>query len=89
MTSDRPTLMTFPCEYRFKIIGKNHIDFEAFAVGAVRQHFPKMSEAAVTSKESSNGQYISLTIVVQADSQEAIDNAYRMLTASELVLVAL
>jgi len=89
MTTERTSLMAFPCEYHFKVIGKNHIEFEGFVVSTIRQHFPKLSESAVKIRESSSSQFISLTVTVMAESQEAIDNAYRALTASERVLVAL
>lgn len=89
MSNDREHLLEFPCQFPIKAMGKNSAEFEALVVALVRKHAPDLGEAAVISRNSKEGKYLSVTITVHATSREQLDNIYRELTACEQVLMAL
>ncbi len=81
--------MAFPCEFPIKAMGKAEDDFDALIVELIRRHSPDLMEGAVKSKHSKGGQYMSVTVTIQAQSREQLDNIYMELTAEKRVLVAL
>lgn len=85
----RDTLIEFPCNFPIKVLGSAADDFDALVVSIVRKQFPDLREGAVSSKESRQGRYISITVTVQADSQEQLDRLYAELGAHEKILMVL
>lgn len=83
------TLLQFPCEFPIKIMGKNHIDFETAVITIINRHVEDFPEGALTSRTSKNGTYLSITVTIQAQSKDQLDNIYRELSAHELVMMAL
>jgi len=88
MTGDH-TLLEFPCDFPIKAMGKTENDFDALVVEIVRKHCPDLLEGAVKSRLSKAGNYVSVTITIQARSRSQLDNIYMDLTAHEKVLMAL
>lgn len=82
-------LITFPCQYPIKIIGKAGIDFNRSVVPILHQHIPNLNQQAIVIKHSSHGKYASLTVTFAAVSREQIDNLYRALTADSNILFVL
>lgn len=82
-------IMSFPCEFPIKAMGKTAEDFDALIVGIVRKHSADMLEGAVKSRLSKNGRFVSVTVTIKAQSREQLDNIYLELTASDKVLMAL
>ncbi len=82
-------LLQFPCDFPFKIMGKNQQEFEIEVLTIIRKHFSDLRETAISSRTSSDGNYLALTITVQAKSQEQLDAAYQELSSSMQVLMAL
>lgn len=87
MTDD--TLLCFPCELPIKIFGKNEPEFMPEAVAIVRAHIPELDDAHVTSQESREGRFVSLTIRARVESREQADDVYRDLVACARVLMVL
>ncbi len=83
------THLEFPCSFPIKAMGLAATDFDALVVAIVRRHVAELSEGAVSSRPSSNGKYVSVTVTVRAESKEQLDAIYRELTAHERVLMAL
>jgi len=83
------TLLTFPCEFPIKVMGRSSETFETEVVGIVRKHAPDLSEDAVTSRASGKGNYIAVTVIVTATSKEQLDNIYLELNAHEDVMMTL
>jgi len=82
------TLMEFPCSFPIKAMGKAADDVDMLIVEIVRKHYPDLSEGAVKTKPSREGKYISVTVTINAQSREQLDNIYLELTAHERVLMA-
>ncbi len=86
------TLLEFPCHFPIKAMGlhgTDGIDFEALVIELVRRHAPDLGEAAIKTRPSSGGKYLSVTVTVHATSREQLDNIYRELSACEQVMMAL
>lgn len=91
MTTTPPneSLLTFPCDFTIKVFGAATDEFEAAALGIIHKHAPNLSGRAIQSNASANGKYKALSITVQVDSREQLDQIYLDLTASPQVLMVL
>jgi putative lipoic acid-binding regulatory protein len=89
-SSNRPSsALEFPCYFPIKVVGAAGSAFEALTLGIVRKHVPDLSEAAVVSRLSKDGNYQAMTITVHAVSQEQLDALYRELSADEQIIMVL
>ena len=88
MTGDE-SLLEFPCDFPIKAMGKSEENFDALVVGIVRKHCPDLMEGAVKSRLSREGNYVSVTVTIQAESRNQLDRIYMELSAHEKVLMAL
>lgn len=79
----------FPCLFPIKAMGLSADDFDALVVSIVSRHGATIAEGAVSSRPSSNGKYLSVTVTITAENQQQLDAIYRDLTAHERVLMAL
>ncbi|ATX78989.1 hypothetical protein Ga0123461_0554 [Mariprofundus aestuarium] len=75
------TLLEFPCQFPIKVMGNNSANFENEIVMIVRRHIPQLGEAAVKSRPSKTGKYLSVTITFSAQSKAQIDEIYRAVHA--------
>ena len=83
------SLLSFPCEFPIKAMGKAESDFDTLVVGLIRKHSPDLHESAVKSRQSNGGRFVSVTVTIQAQSREQLDNIYMDLTAEKRILMAL
>ncbi|APZ44729.1 YbeD family protein [Acidihalobacter ferrooxydans] len=83
------TLLEFPCDFPIKAFGPAISEFPELVMEMVRCHAPDTPDEALVCKTSSGGRYFSVTVNVRATSRAQLDEIYRMLTASELVTMAL
>lgn len=86
---DEDTIMEFPCRFPIKAMGIAEDGFDVLIVSIVRKHVSDISENAVKSRLSQEGKYISITVNIEAESKQQLDNIYLELTAHEKVLWAL
>ena len=87
--SENESLLTFPCSFPIKIMGRDEESFRHTAVLLVEQHVGKLADEAITTSASRKGNFLSITITIQAQDQEQLDNIYNDLSNHEAVLVAL
>ena len=83
------SLLEFPCEIMIKAMGLADDGFELLVIELVSAHVPNLGEGAVTTRPSSGGKYISVSVRVQAQSREQMDAIYQDLSAHQKVLMAL
>jgi hypothetical protein len=81
--------MNFPTVFPVKVMGANQDDFEHLVVEIIRKHACVVEEEQVVSRLSRNGRFVSVTVQVNAENQEQLDNLYRELSAHERVLMML
>lgn len=86
--SKEGSLMEFPCSFPIKAMGIAIDDFDMLVVEIIRKHYPDVTEGAVKTRPSREGKYVSVTVTINAQSREQLDNIYLELTAHERVLMA-
>ena len=82
-------LLSFPCEFPIKIMGKNHHGFHQAVIEILKRHLDDFETTKISEVESREKNYCSLTVHVNAISQEHLDGIYFDLTASDWVIMAL
>jgi hypothetical protein len=85
----KTSLIEFPCEFPIKAMALAAPELVDALLNLLVPHDPKLTMAAVTTRPSSGGKYIGVTLTVHATSQEQLDNMYRALTSHPLVKVVL
>jgi putative lipoic acid-binding regulatory protein len=81
--------MNFPSVFPVKVMGANQDDFENLVVEIIQKHATISIDEVVTSRLSRNGRFVSVTVHINAESQEQLDDIYRELSAHERVLMIL
>jgi putative lipoic acid-binding regulatory protein len=71
------------------MMGRANAAFSDTAVGLVEQHVGKVAADAIQTSASRNGNFLSITVTIDAKSQEQLDNIYNDLSNHEDILVAL
>jgi putative lipoic acid-binding regulatory protein len=89
MQDEDESPLQFPCEFPIKAMGKADCDLDMIVVEIVRRHAPDLAEGAVYSRASSQGNYTSVTVVVNATSRAQLDAIYQDLVDCEAVIMAL
>lgn len=89
MPQERETLLEFPCRFPIKVIGRAGEDFDLLVARIVRRHAPALGEAAIATRGSSGGKWVSVTVEVQVTDKDQLDAIYRDLSAHERVVWAI
>jgi len=84
----KEALLNFPCEFLIKVFGNNTDQFEMEVITLIRKH-TQLKEDAITNRLSKDQKYLALTVKIDAQSREQLDDIYRELSSSPLVLMAL
>ena len=82
-------LLTFPCRYDLKVIGRQSSRFEAMVQGIVTRHIEAHDLLAVTRRQSGHENYLAITLIINARSREQLDDIYRALSACDEVLFSI
>jgi putative lipoic acid-binding regulatory protein len=80
-------LLDFPCPFPFKVLGVADDALVEQVVAVLQQHAP--GDYSPTTKPSSKGNYLSVTVTVTAQSKEHLETMYSALGQIELVRVVL
>ncbi|MDP1864660.1 MAG: DUF493 domain-containing protein [Thiobacillus sp.] len=87
--SEEETLLKFPTDFPVKIMGERRDDFAQTMVELVQRHAPDFKAETIELRESSGGNYLSVTCVIRATSRSQLDALYREITAHPWVKMAL
>jgi len=87
--SNRDTLFEFPCDFPLKVMGRRTDDFRSLVLGIVQKHAGEIDATRIEERPSKDGNYLSLTCTLRAQSKEQLDALYRELTSCEKVLIVL
>ena len=82
-------LLAFPCEFPIKMMGRETPAFHETARSLVEKHTGPLADEAIQSTLSRNGRFVSITVTVNAQSQQQLDDIYRDVSSHEDVLMAL
>ena len=89
MMMTQPTLFEFPCDFPLKVMGRRSDEFRTLVMEIVERHVGSLDPARVQQRASKDGNYLSVTCTLRAESKEQLDELYRELTACEQVLYVL
>lgn len=89
MAAAKESLIKYPCDFPIKVMGPSHADFENTIAALVKSLVPEFDPQSITSRPSSSGNYIGLTVTVRVHSRAQLDEIYRALTGHEMVSVVL
>ena len=81
-----PTLLEFPCAFPIKAMGRNSGEFQSVVTEIVFRHAQLFSGEQVRTRASGVGNFLSVTITVNAESREQLDRIYHELTDCKQVL---
>ena len=79
----------FPCEYPIKVLGVASVRFQADVLEIVHRHTNTVSRDKITERASRKGNYISITIVIEATGEEQLKNLFEDLMRQENVKLVL
>lgn len=81
----KDTLLSFPCRFPIKVMGASSEDFASVIHRMALALDPSFDANTTETRPSAKGNYIGLTIYVNASSQEHLDEVYRTLSTHPLV----
>lgn len=84
-----PGKIQFPAEFPIKVMGRMDADLARLTRTIIERHAGTLAADQVRERPSAAGNFLAVTFVIQAASQEQLDSIYRELTACEAVLMAL
>lgn len=85
MSTEKESVIEFPCDFPIKVMGRAEQDFAQIMTDLVLEHDPTLDPATVEMRPSREGNYLGLTFTVNAKSQEQLDDLYRALTSHPMV----
>jgi putative lipoic acid-binding regulatory protein len=87
VVSDTP-LLIFPTDYPIKVIGRPSAEFRARIHAIVLRHVPAIEASHVTEHLSKNGNYLSISYAIRAESREQVTAlAADLIACPEVLLV--
>ena len=82
-------IMQFPCVFPIKVMGKQSNQFQHMVESLVREHVADEDWISIQSAQSRKGNYLSVTVKIQAQSRQQLDAIYLKLTGCKEVIMAL
>ena len=82
-------LLEFPTDYPIKVIGRPSDEFRARVHAIVLQHTPVLEAERVSERLSENGNFLSISYTIPAESREQVIALTTDLKACEGVLMLL
>ena len=83
------SVMTFPCSFPIKLMGRESGLFRQTVRELVENHTGPLDDSSIEASLSRNGRFVSVTITIIAESREQLDDIYRDATAHDDVIMAL
>jgi len=82
-------LLAFPTDYPIKVMGRPSDEFRARVHAIMLQHVPALDPDRITERLSENGNFLSISYLIVAESREQIESLVAALKACEGVLLLL
>ncbi|MDD5320914.1 MAG: DUF493 domain-containing protein [Methylococcales bacterium] len=83
------SFLEFPCRFPIKAMGKADQALDLLVMEIVRRHAPDINEGTVTRRPSKGGNYIAVTVIVEATSKQQLNAIYQDLTDHPYILMVL
>jgi putative lipoic acid-binding regulatory protein len=83
------SLIDYPCKFPIKVMGIK-VDGLVLAITHIAEQFdPAFDASTIELRESKGGNYLGVTVTVNATSREQLDELYRTLSTHPMVKVVL
>jgi uncharacterized protein len=82
-------LLKFPTDYPIKVVGRPSAEFRARIHAVVLKHVPNVEADRITERLSENGNFLSISYTIVAESREQVVALARDLAAAEGVLMVI
>lgn len=82
-------LIDFPCDFPIKVMGETETKFPETIIRLINTILPAFNATKIETKMSSSGKYTSLTCTVYVESQDQLNDIYRLISSHPLVKFAL
>jgi putative lipoic acid-binding regulatory protein len=83
------SLLEFPCDFPIKVMGKDTPEFRAMALALIESHTGPLEAERIRMAASRNGRFVSITVTVNAQSRDQLDDIYRDVSGHPAILMAL
>ena len=84
-----PPKIEFPCPYPVKVMGKAGANFQEEILEVISRHAELTSDYSISSRPSAKGNYISVTVVIEATGQDQLEALFADLMAVDDVKLVL
>ncbi len=84
-----PSLIEYPSRFPIKVMGAKVEGFVHAVTSIARQFDPQFDAASVELRDSRAGNYLGITITINATSRDQLDELYRTLSTHPMVKVVL
>lgn len=89
-TDIQPPKIEFPCErYPIKIIGEAGEDFSEMVTAIIRRHAPDFDPDTLTIRDSKNGRFLSVQVMITATGEDQLQAINQDLRATGRVHMVL
>jgi uncharacterized protein len=85
--TETPSLLQFPTDYPIKVVGRPSDEFRARVHAVMLRHAPTLDPDQVTERLSENGNFLSISYMIRAESREQVVALATDLKAAEGVLM--
>ena len=82
-------LLEFPVDFPLKVMGRRVDGFAQTISDIVRRHSPAFDPGTIELRPSSQGTWLSLTVVVRIESRAQLEALYREIAGHPLVRIVL
>ena len=73
MSDQEPPRIEFPCpDYPIKVMGVSSMEYREVVLDIMQKHAPGFDIEKVTTRDSSNGNYQSITVFIEATGEEQL-----------------
>ena len=83
------SLLTFPCVFPIKVMGRRQDEFAQVITDIVLKHAPDFHPETIEMRSSKQARYLSLTVTINAKSREQLDALYSELSKHPMVTMVL
>ncbi|HEX5515007.1 MAG TPA: DUF493 domain-containing protein [Gammaproteobacteria bacterium] len=89
MEPNQPSLLKFPCRFPIKAMGRTNSALVQQVEELVRRHVPNLKTGDISTRPSTRGNYVAITITITATSREQLDAIYLDLNSHENIVMTL
>ena len=88
-SADSPSLIQYPSRFPIKVMGAKVDGFVEAITSIAGQFDPQFDAGTVELRDSKAGNYLGITITINATSREQLDELYRTLSTHPMVKIVL